>query len=380
MNTQDKKRIAESAIREQEKFIKFKIKPFRIADLVEKYKKNQFYIPDYQRDDVWSYPMKSKFIESVLLGLPIPDIYVCETKEDDENYDSVAQFEVIDGSQRLRSLVRFTENDFYLTSLDTVKELNDLFFKDLTDFRKDKFYDVTINVIILHPDTTEEVKNQMFDRINTSNPLKAMELRRGSHTGPFNDLVRECGLILQNDYSDICPINTYFRNRREEEELVLRYFAFSETFNNKLTFSTLVGERISEFNEGNEHFLTSFYDYMNKSLKQLEADNLQKFDDKIEDLRVNFIDMLSFVRKQFQSGFKRDKSKTVARVVFEAISVGVTLAIKANPKIKEETLDTSWIKKDKDFINSISQKYGLHEANKIIERIEIVKNNLLNQS
>lgn len=370
-------KIAEQAIRQQEKQIRFKIKPFRVADLVHKYEKRQFYIPDYQREDVWSFSMKSKFIESVLLGLPIPDIFVCETKENEDDYDLIAQFEVIDGSQRLRTLAGFVGGRFFLKNLETVKELEGFYYEDLTDFRKDKFNDVTIDIIILDSETSEEVKNAMFDRINTSNPLKVMELRRGSYTGLFNDLVRNCGKILKENYQDICQISRFFKDRREEEELTLRFFALSETFADKLTFFNMKGERISEFNEGNDSFLTDYYDFQNQKLKSLKETNKEEYEKEIDRLNSNFVNMLEFVRNNFPYGFKREKSKSVARVVFEAISVGTHLALKQKPEIFNQKNKTDWVSKDSDFKNSINQKYGLHEANKIIERIVIVRDKLL---
>lgn len=367
-------KIAENAIRTQEKNIRFKIKPFRVADLVEKFEKNQFYIPDYQREDVWSYSMKSKFIESVILGLPIPDIFVCETtQENEDDYNKVAQYEVIDGSQRLRTLAGFVKNRFHLVHLETVKELENFHYENLTDYRKDKFKDVTIDIIILDPLTTEEVKNAMFDRINTSNPLQEMELRRGSSAGSFNNLIRECGDLLKSKYKNICPISQHFRDRREEEELALRFFAFSKTFEKSLVFTNNVGENISKHNIGTDEFLTKFYDYQNKRLKELEHDNKVLFHQELEGLKGDFLKMLEFVEKNFPYGFRRERSKSVARVVFEAISVGVFLALKNNPKLASKKINTDWLRHDSEFNKSISQKYGLHEANKIIERINLVK-------
>jgi Protein of unknown function DUF262 len=376
----DAVKTAENALRQQEKQIRFKIKPFRVADLVQKYENSQFYIPDYQREDVWTIAMKSKFIESVLLGLPIPDIFVCETKENDEDYGQIAKFEVIDGSQRLRTLAGFVSNKFRLTKLETVKALDGFHYSKLTDFRKDKFNDVTIDIIILHSETSEEVKNAMFDRINTSNPLKLMELRRGSYTGLFNNLVRFCGDLLKNDYQSICQINSYFKDRREEEELALRFFALSETFEDKLSFIDISGKRVSEFNEGNDDFLTSFYQMQNFRLKQLQENNLNAYEKEVTRLKTNFVTMLEFVKNNFKYGFKREQSKSVARVIFEAIAVGVHLALKQKPVLENQKKSTDWVRRDETFKTSISQKYGLHEANKIIERISIVRDKLLNSS
>jgi hypothetical protein len=88
--------------------------------------------------------------------------------------------------------------------------------------------------------------------------------------------------------------------------------------------------------------------------------------------------MLDFVKNNFKYGFKREPSKSVARVVFEAIAVGVYLALRQKPEMKQQQKITDWVRRDETFKKSISPKYGLHEAEKIIERITIVRDKLLN--
>jgi hypothetical protein len=118
----DAVKTAENALRQQEKQIRFKIKPFRVADLVQKFEQNQFYIPDYQREDV---------------------------------------------------------------------------------------------------------KNAMFDRMNISNSLKFMELRRVTYAGFFNNLVRFCGDVLKNDYQSKndykCNYYVFTGCAKTVDELLMNY-------------------------------------------------------------------------------------------------------------------------------------------------------------
>lgn len=79
--------------------------------------------PDFQRDFVYDEAKSSKLVESALMGIPIPTIYLCE--ETDGTYT------VIDGQQRMTSFVKFLKNEFKLKKLEELSELNGLYFKDL---------------------------------------------------------------------------------------------------------------------------------------------------------------------------------------------------------------------------------------------------------
>lgn len=95
---------AESQIVEKQKIVDFDIKEFTIELLISKYLKgleedeNDIFIPSYQRNFVWNVDRQSKFIESVILGLPVPYIF---------SADNDGRLEIVDGSQRLRTLVSF---------------------------------------------------------------------------------------------------------------------------------------------------------------------------------------------------------------------------------------------------------------------------------
>ncbi len=108
--TDEKREAAEMEIREKQKPVDYDTKEYPVEILVQKYLEgkdddtNELFIPDYQREMAWDEARQSKFIESVLLGLPIPYIFVADIREGEET--DLARLEIIDGSQRMTEYLR----------------------------------------------------------------------------------------------------------------------------------------------------------------------------------------------------------------------------------------------------------------------------------
>ncbi|MFB2919340.1 DUF262 domain-containing protein [Aerosakkonema funiforme] len=218
----------EQQIETSQKNVAYDTREFTIEIIVNKYleeidkEENELYVPEYQREFVWDERRQSRFIESVILGLPIPLIFVAEISED-------GRLEIVDGSQRIRTLAAFLHDELRLDGLTTLSYLNDFVFSELRISRQRKIKNLPIRMIVLSSKATEEVRNDMFDRINTSSvPLMPMEKRKGIYRGKFNDLVFECA--NNATFKKLCPIGTHFKDRQEEAELVLRLFGFSEAY------------------------------------------------------------------------------------------------------------------------------------------------------
>ena len=73
---------------------------------------NEIFVPDYQRNFVWPLRMQSRFIESILIGLPIPYLFVADVSNEDEELSG--RLEIVDGTQRIRTLTAFSQNDLRL--------------------------------------------------------------------------------------------------------------------------------------------------------------------------------------------------------------------------------------------------------------------------
>lgn len=169
--------------------------------------------PDYQRDYVMDDKRASKLVESLLMGIPIPTVYLCE--ENDGTYS------VIDGQQRMTSFVRYLNNDFSLKGLEELVELNGKKFKDLDKVYQRTLKSSSLNSIILTKES-QELKYEIFARLNQGSlKLKPQELRNCIYRGSFNNLLES---IAENN--KFLPILFQEENRRKNyQEYILRFFA-----------------------------------------------------------------------------------------------------------------------------------------------------------
>jgi Protein of unknown function DUF262 len=171
--TEEQKEAAESEIREKQKIVDHYTKEYPVEVLIQKYKEglenntNQIYIPDYQRNIVWTDEHQSSFIESIFLGLPIPYILVAEHSKNLAEEDSV-RLVIVDGTQRIRTLYRFLENELELSELQQLEHLNNFKFSDLPLARQRRFNRTTVRMVVLTEKATEKIQRDLFQRINSS--------------------------------------------------------------------------------------------------------------------------------------------------------------------------------------------------------------------
>jgi len=153
--------------------------------------------PPYQRKPVWAARQKCYLIESVLMGLPIPEIYVQQTVTPQGR----SNYAIVDGQQRIRTVLQFigsekepeeqVSNKFALDKLDPESPWRNLTFAGLSDEQKKAFYSYRFSVRYLNTDSDEEVRD-MFRRLNKFlTPLKPQELRNATFTGPFVKLANK---------------------------------------------------------------------------------------------------------------------------------------------------------------------------------------------
>ena len=159
-------------------------KEYPVEVIVQKYDKGQIFVPHYQRNFVWTNKQQSRFIESVFLGVPIMPFLVSVSGEE-------AELEIIDGSQRIRTLVEYCSNKLRLSGLEKIKSLNGTTFNDLISNRKNKFLlrDFRFHVVTEKADA--EVRADIFNRVNTSsNKLSPSETRKGVYQGEFYNFIQ----------------------------------------------------------------------------------------------------------------------------------------------------------------------------------------------
>src|SRR5690625_3520371 len=123
--TAEQVELAEAQIVEQSKRIDFYITEYSVEMLAQKVRDNEYVVPDYQREFTWEPRRKSRFIESLLMGLPIPFIFFWEMPD--------GRLEIVDGSQRLRTIAEFIYGGFQLDDLDPLTHLTGFVFDDLAE-------------------------------------------------------------------------------------------------------------------------------------------------------------------------------------------------------------------------------------------------------
>jgi len=296
------------------------------------------YVPSYQREFVWNNEKRSRFIESVLLGVPLTPFLVSE----DEN----GRLEIIDGSQRIRTLISFYDNVLRLRKLKKLDKLNSAKFKDIPKKIQRYFENRDFKIIIVD-EANAEIKQDIFNRVNTSSEkLTDSEIRKGAYSGNFYNMILE--LKDDENFKKVCPVSYAKENRGEYEELILRFFAYKD--------------RYKEFKHDVAIFLNEYLADMNET-------------DFIKDDYINeFNKMIQFIDTYFPYGFRKDETnQSIARVRFEAISVGVFLALQENPSL--ESPDMEWLDSEGFKIQTTSD--ASNNPNRLRNRIEFVRDGLL---
>ena len=178
--------------------------------------------PDFQRYFIWDEKKASRLIESAILDIPIPSIYLAE-ENDGREY-------VIDGQQRLMSFFSFIDGKFpsgkgfRLTGLKVLRELNARNFKELDQPLQDKILYYKTRVITFTSESDDQLKFEVFERLNTGSvSLNNQELRNCVYHGPYIDLLRD--LSKEEDFRYLLGLNEQ-EKRMGDIELVARFAAF----------------------------------------------------------------------------------------------------------------------------------------------------------
>jgi Protein of unknown function DUF262 len=207
--------------------IKYKITSFGadflVDGIVSRFANGDIYVPDFQRSFVWTKPQASRFIESILLGLPIPGIFLYKEVETNKLL-------VVDGLQRLSTLSAFVNGVFPNTDtsfrLERVSEKYDgKLFEELDTEDTRLINNTVIHATIFQqtlPLDDDSSVYLIFERLNTGGtPLQPQEIRAALYHGQFSDFLSEL-----NQIESWRQIFGRTSKRRKDEELILRYLAF----------------------------------------------------------------------------------------------------------------------------------------------------------
>lgn len=230
-----------------------------IATLYDKEKRKKLVLqPEFQRQFVWDIKKASRLVESVLLGIPLPTIYLANEK----NGISC----VIDGQQRLTSLLSFYSGSlpngdvFALKGLNVLKELNGKTFGELNEEWQEMFSSYALRVITFLKESDENLKFEIFERLNMGSvQLKEQELRNSIYRGKFNDLTKKLA-----QYKPFRELMGYEKPqiRMQDVEMVLRFCAFYHL-------------GADNFKQSLKHFMNIMAD-KGRNLSDSECENIEK--------------------------------------------------------------------------------------------------------
>lgn len=213
--------------------------------------------PDFQRNEVWTPVKKSQLIESLMLRIPIPMFYVSS--------DSKENYSVVDGVQRLSTIRDFVLGKEYIDSINEENDEGDLSlrgkgfrlkhlefwtnyegltFKELPSMLKNRIRDTNFQFTIINPGTPEEVKRNIFKRINTGgDPLTSQEIRNAIYTGRATKLLNA---LAEDEAFKEATCHSIKGKRMEDKELILRMVAFMvrsyKNFNRTVTADSWLGD------------------------------------------------------------------------------------------------------------------------------------------
>lgn len=197
--------------------------------------------PEYQRRLVWDRKKRSRFIESLLMNVPIPPVFLYEV--------DLNRYEVMDGQQRLNAILEFYQNKLKLTGLDTWSPLNGMTYNMCPPRIRRGLDRRRISATVLLAESAKDdrqrdiIRRQVFERLNTGGQtLNPQELRNSLYKSSFNALlINLAGNRLFDEIWGIPPYEDHYRedgyisselasNRRFRRmgdcEIVLRFFAF----------------------------------------------------------------------------------------------------------------------------------------------------------
>ena len=205
--------------------------------------------PDFQRRDRWNDEKRSRFVESIIMNVPIPPVFLGENE--------YGKYVVLDGRQRLTALHEFLKNSYKLQKLKVWSELNDSTFHDLEKRKLERTITRRfVPAIVILKESSAQVKYDVFDRLNTGGVIaEPMEIRNAIYGGPFNRLLHELSKDTTFKRLWDLPLNQQeleanaLYRKMGDLELVLRFFALLQYEHMDLRFKDYLGDFMDRRNK-----------------------------------------------------------------------------------------------------------------------------------
>ncbi|HAW27766.1 MAG TPA: DUF262 domain-containing protein [Planctomycetaceae bacterium] len=337
-------------------------------ELLDMYTNDELVIsPEYQRLFRWSEAKESRFIESMILELPLPPLFVIELEE--------GQYELIDGLQRISSYLHFrgklkaehrsiSEGDFLtLTDCDIVEQLNGATYDGLPRAIEIKLKRAFVRVEVVRRESDNRLRYHMFKRLNTGGELLSeQEIRNCTIrllNNTFNVFLVECS--QQDAFKEcISKVANEQIDRKFDQELVLRFLSFknwrSEYVHEVGTFLTEYMEKVSDPGDDS---LTFDYDVERQTFQKTFA----LLNNSLGDEAFSHID-------------RRGRKQPFSVYHFESFTLGIQPHLSAldpeNTTQMEKLKEICWDIKNDQAFRDITTGGGKNSRGPLRERIDYV--------
>jgi hypothetical protein len=248
----------------------------KISEIINDFRAGKIFIPEYQRAFVWDNTVQSRFIESIFMDIPVPPIFLLE-KYNEETFETT--YEVIDGVQRLSTLLNFANDNLKLSTGLKLPDLERTTFSKLPPPVTRKFLtDRSINVFKIGKNTNPEIQFEIFERLNRGSvSLSHQELRNCMYHGEFNNFLLK--LNKKEDYRYLLSSFKQFKeivhgeqskNRMLDVEMILRFFTTYESYIQTNKYVSPTKEQLNFYMRSRQNKLDNKEDNYSVSIENLE--------------------------------------------------------------------------------------------------------------
>lgn len=277
--------------------------PRTVIEIVSRINKGRYKLdPEFQRDFVWSLTKQSRLIESSLMRIPLPVLYVAE--------DTDGRIIVVDGLQRLTTFQRYLNNEFALKdvgSSDPDSIISGKKFDELPLHLQERIEDTQLTLYILDPKAPERARLDIFERVNSGEPLTRQQMRNCLYSGKSTQWLKDASKMK-------CFINATGHSLKSksmrDREVINRFCAFYI-----LGFESYKGDM--------EEFLAEALSRMN-SMNDVDLENMQIIFSKTMEYNLNLFGKHSF-RKSILNGNEFSARSVLNISLFDALSVQTSL-------------------------------------------------------
>lgn len=257
--------------------------------------------PEFQRNKVWNLKQKCELVESILMGIPIPIMYLFENK--------YGQKQVVDGRQRITALLDFINNMYSLRKLKILSNLNDRKFNDLDPKLRGIYEDYQLSFYIIQPPTSERVKYDIFDRVNRGGTkLNNQEMRNALYYGRATEMLKK--LSASEEFLEATD-NGLDPKRMRDQYVILRTLAFYLLFEGRFNATNEPIVYKSDIDD----FLAKVMTYINEEMTETEICQLEN------DFKRAMKTIFQFMGKdafRFKSTKQKNSRRPISMLFFEA--------------------------------------------------------------